>query len=146
MRAVIQRVSSAHVKVDGEVVGATDGGLMLLLGVTHGDGKEQADWLARKVANLRIFNDDEGKMNRSVLDVGGSALVVSQFTLYGDCGKGRRPSFVNAAPPDEADRLYQYFCERLSQEGCPVETGRFQTVMEVSLVNDGPVTLVLDTP
>lgn len=146
MRAVVQRVSSAHVKVDGEVVGATDGGLMILLGVTHGDGTEQADWLAKKVAHLRIFTDQEGKMNRSVLDCSGSALVVSQFTLYGDCSKGRRPSFVKAAPPDEADDLYQYFCRRLAQEGCPVQTGRFQATMEVSLVNDGPVTLVLDTP
>jgi D-tyrosyl-tRNA(Tyr) deacylase len=146
MRAVIQRVSSADVKVDGELVGATDGGLMVLLGVKQGDEQKQADWLAKKIANLRIFEDDAGKMNLSVLDVGGSALVVSQFTLYGDCSKGRRPSFIGAAAPDEADKLYRHFCQRLSEQGCPVQTGRFQASMEVSLVNDGPVTLILETP
>lgn len=146
MKAVIQRVSSASVAVEGEVVGAVEHGYMILLGVTHGDGESQAEWLAKKVAGLRIFDDGEGKMNLSIQDVKGSALVVSQFTLYGDCKKGRRPSFVQAAPPDEADRLYQYFCQKLRDAGVPVETGRFQTSMAVSLVNDGPVTLILETP
>lgn len=146
MKAVIQRVSTARVVVDDEIVGAIDGGLMILLGVKEGDGPKEAEWLAGKVANLRIFNDDAGKMNRSILDTGGSALVVSQFTLYGDCSRGRRPSFIQAAAPEEADRLYQYFCDRLREQGCPVETGRFQTTMQVSLTNDGPVTLVLETP
>ena len=119
---------------------------MVLLGVKQGDEQKQADWLANKVANLRIFNDAEGKMNRSILDTGGTALVVSQFTLYGDCSKGRRPSFVSAASPQEADELYNFFCQCLAARGCPVQTGRFQATMQVSLVNDGPVTLVLDTP
>ena len=142
----MQRVSAAKVEVDGETVGATAGGLMILLGVKDGDEKKEAEWLAAKAANLRIFGDEEGKMNLSVLDVGGSALVVSQFTLYGDCSKGRRPSFVNAAPPQQADELYQYFCQCLIDQGCPVETGRFQTTMQVSLTNDGPVTLILESP
>ncbi|MCA9780985.1 MAG: D-tyrosyl-tRNA(Tyr) deacylase [Candidatus Eremiobacteraeota bacterium] len=146
MRAVLQRVSAAKVEVDGETVGATAGGLMILLGVKDGDGKKEAEWLAAKAANLRIFGDEEGKMNLSVLDVGGSALVVSQFTLYGDCSKGRRPSFVDAASPQQADELYQYFCQCLADQGCPVETGRFQTTMQVSLTNDGPVTLILESP
>lgn len=146
MRAVLQRVSTAKVEVDDEVVGSIFGGLMILLGVKQGDSPKDAEWLAAKAANLRIFSDGEGKMNLSVLDIGGSALVVSQFTLYGDCGKGRRPSFVNAAPPQEADELYQYFCKCLSEQGCPVETGRFQTTMQVSLTNDGPVTLILESP
>jgi D-tyrosyl-tRNA(Tyr) deacylase len=132
--------------VNQEVVGRIDHGLTILLGVARGDGDKQAAWLAKKIAGLRIFEDDEGKMNLSLLDVGGSALVVSQFTLYGDCTKGRRPSFIGAAPPEEADRLYRVFCERLAQEGCPVETGRFQTTMSVELINEGPVTLILETP
>lgn len=146
MKAVIQRVSSSSVTVEGEVVGAVQHGYMILLGVGKGDGESQAQWLANKVAGLRIFEDDDGKMNLSILDVGGSALVVSQFTLYGDCKKGRRPSFIDAAGPDEADRLYQYFCEQLRAAGVPVETGRFQTTMSVALVNEGPVTLILETP
>jgi D-aminoacyl-tRNA deacylase len=132
--------------VDHEVVGAIEAGFLILLGVRRGDGEQQAAWLAQKVAGLRIFEDDEEKMNLSLLDVGGSALVVSQFTLYGDCKKGRRPSFVDAARPEEADRLYRYFCEQLRETGCRVETGRFQATMAVSLVNDGPVTLILDSP
>lgn len=146
MRAVIQRVSKSSVTVEGEVVGKCGLGFMILLGVRKGDGDKQAQWMAGKVAGLRIFEDEEGKMNRSILDVGGSALVVSQFTLYGDCKKGRRPSFVEAAPPDDADRLYELFCKLLREAGCPVETGRFQTTMSVALVNEGPVTLILDTP
>ena len=146
MRAVVQKVSSASVTVEGEVVGAIDKGFMILLGVTHNDTEEQAAWLAKKVSGLRIFEDDDQKMNLSLLDVGGDCLVVSQFTLYGDCKKGRRPSFVDAARPEQADKLYQVFCEKLRETGCKVETGRFQTFMKVSLVNDGPVTLILDTP
>ena len=146
MRAVVQKVANASVTVEGEVVGAIDKGFMILLGVTHDDTEEQAAWLAKKVSGLRIFEDDDQKMNLSLLDVGGDCLVVSQFTLYGDCKKGRRPSFVDAARPEHADKLYQVFCERLRETGCKVETGRFQTFMKVSLVNDGPVTLILDTP
>lgn len=146
MRAVIQRVSHAAVHVAGELVGSTDRGLMILLGVGKGDTDDQAAWLAQKVAGLRIFEDQEGKMNLSVLDIAGSALVVSQFTLYGDCKKGRRPSFVEAAGPREAERLYQVFCTCLREAGCPVQTGTFQATMSVSLTNEGPVTLILDSP
>lgn len=128
------------------MVGAVEHGFMILLGVGKSDDDAQAEWLANKIAGLRIFDDEEGKMNLSLLDVGGSALVVSQFTLYGDCKKGRRPSFVDAAPPEEAERLYRSFCERLRGTGVRVETGRFQTTMSVSLVNEGPVTLILETP
>lgn len=147
MRAVIQRVSQASVQVDGQVVGAIDAGMLVLLGVTQGDGPAQVAWLASKLARLRIFEDDEGRMNRSLLDVGGGALVVSQFTLYGDSRKGRRPSFVKAADPAVAEPLYERFCEALAAEGVrPVERGVFGAHMEVSLVNDGPVTLIVDTP
>ncbi len=145
MRAVVQRVSSASVTVDGAVTGAIDGGVLVLLGVTHDDGPAQIEWLANKVANLRIFEDDAGKMNRSLLDAGLDALVVSQFTLYGDCKKGRRPSFIQAARPEVAAPLYDAFCEALRKQGIGVQTGVFQATMAVSLVNDGPVTLVLDT-
>ena len=119
---------------------------MILLGVSKDDGDEQAAWLAQKVAGLRIFEDQQGKMNLSVLETSGTALVVSQFTLYGDCKKGRRPSFVEAAGPQEADRLYQVFCTCLREAGCPVQTGTFQATMSVSLTNEGPVTLILDSP
>ncbi len=146
MRAVVQRVSAARVEVEGEVVGAIDKGLVVLLGVADGDGEREAIWLADKIAGLRIFEDDAGKMNRAVQDVGGSVLVVSQFTLLGDCRKGRRPSFTAAAPPEEADRLYQKFVERVRESGLRVETGVFQAHMSVHLINDGPVTLLLDTP
>ena len=145
MRAVVQRVSAARVEVEGEVVGAIDKGLVVLLGVADGDGEREAVWLADKIAGLRIFEDDTGKMNRAVQDVGGSVLVVSQFTLLGDCRKGRRPSFTEAAPPEEADRLYQKFVERVRESGLRVETGVFQAHMDVKLVNDGPVTLIVDT-
>ena len=145
MRAVVQRVSSASVEVDGRTVASIGRGLLVLLGVAQGDGERQAEWLADKIAGLRIFEDEAGKMNLSVQDVGGSALVVSQFTLLGDCRKGRRPSFSDAAPPEEADRLYQRFVERARGAGLRVETGVFQAHMGVHLVNDGPVTLVLDT-
>lgn len=146
MRAVIQRVRWARVSVDGKVEGEIAGGLCVLLGVTHDDGPEQVRWLAAKVANLRIFEDEEGKLNRSLLDVGGSALVVSQFTLYGDCRKGRRPSFVAAAEPEKARRLYEDFAGVLTETGVDVSTGVFQAHMQVELCNDGPVTLILDTP
>jgi len=145
MRAVVQRVSSARVEVEGEVTGSIGRGLLVLLGVGQGDTEKQAQWLAEKIAGLRIFEDDAGKMNLSVQDAGGSVLVVSQFTLYGDCRKGRRPSFTEAAPPDLADRLYQVFVSHLRALGLPVETGVFQAKMEVHLVNEGPVTIWVDT-
>ena len=146
MRAVVQRVSRAAVGVSGEVVGAIDTGLLVLLGVAPGDSAEQVRWLADKIINLRIFNDGEGKMNRSLLDVGGGCLVVSQFTLYGDARKGRRPSFLDAAAPAVAVPLYESFADALRSQGVPVATGRFGADMQVELVNDGPVTLILDTP
>lgn len=145
MRAVIQRVSQALVTVGNEVVGEIGPGLLVLLGVTHADTAEQAKWLADKIAGLRIFNDADGKMNRSVTDVGGSVLVVSQFTLYGDCQKGRRPSFVDAAPPETAVPLYEEFVNAVRALGVPTATGRFGAMMEVALVNDGPVTLIVDS-
>jgi len=145
VRAVVQRVSSARVEIDGEVAGSIGRGLLVLVGVGQGDSEKQAHWLADKIAGLRIFEDEAGKMNLSVEEVGGSALVVSQFTLYGDCRKGRRPSFAGAAPPEEADRLYQVFVARLRERGLPVETGVFQAMMQVHLVNDGPVTVVVET-
>jgi D-tyrosyl-tRNA(Tyr) deacylase len=145
MIAVLQRVRRASVEVDGQVTGRIDRGLLVLLGVRKGDGERQADTLAAKIAGLRIFNDAAGKMNLACRDVGGAMLLVSQFTLCGDCRKGRRPSFEPAAEPAEAERLYHYFCGRLRQEGYRVETGVFAAMMQVELVNDGPVTFVLDT-
>lgn len=145
MRAVVQRVSSSRVLVDGRVVAEIGQGLLVLLGVTHADTGEQARHLAGKVAGLRIFEDDQGKMNRSVTDVTGSVLVVSQFTLYGDCRKGRRPSFDSAARPEQAQGLYDEFVRALGAQGLPVATGVFQAHMKVELVNDGPVTLILQT-
>ena len=145
MRAVIQRVRSASVSVDEEVVGRIGRGLVVLLGVGLNDTEREAAWLADKTANLRIFEDDEGKMNLSLLDVGGQALVVSQFTLYGDARKGRRPSFTDAAPPEKADDLYRRYVEFLEKAGIKVQTGRFRAKMLVSIENDGPVTLILNT-
>jgi len=145
MRAVVQRVSSARVEVEGEATGSIGRGLLVLLGVGQGDTEKQAQWLAGKIAGLRIFEDNAGKMNLSVQDIGGSVLVVSQFTLYGDCRRGRRPSFTDAAPPGLADRLYQVFVSHLCGLGVPAETGVFQAHMDVHLVNDGPVTIWLDT-
>lgn len=145
MRAVLQRVSSASVTVNGEIVGAIKSGLLVLLGVASGDSENDARNLADKTAELRIFEDDAGKMNLSVGDVGGAMLVVSQFTLLGDCRKGRRPSFVAAAPPDVAERLYETFVAAVAVKGIPTETGRFRANMQVALVNDGPVTLILDS-
>ncbi len=144
MRALVQRVRRSTVSVDGQVVGAIGAGLMILLGIRQGDTAEEARWLAPKIANLRIFPDDEGKLNRSVLDVGGEALVVSQFTLYADCRKGRRPSFTTAARPEIADPLFERFVELLRAEGLRVETGIFQTEMLVEIHNDGPVTVIVE--
>jgi D-tyrosyl-tRNA(Tyr) deacylase len=146
MRAVVQRVSRARVTVGEETTGAIGPGLLVLLGVATTDTPEQARWLADKVVGLRLFNDADGKMNRSLLDVGGSALVVSQFTLYGDCRKGRRPSFIGAAGPDLAVPLYEAFVNAVRAQGVPTATGRFGAMMQVELVNDGPVTLIVDTP
>lgn len=144
VRAVVQRVTSASVTVDGVVVSSIDAGLLVLVGVTHGDGTAEAAALADKLAGLRIFPDGEGKMNRSVGEVGGGVLVVSQFTLYGDAGRGRRPSFTAAAPPELAEPLVEEVAARLRSAGLPVGTGRFGAKMSVALVNDGPVTLVLE--
>lgn len=146
MRAVVQRVARASVIVDGRTVGRIGAGLLVLLGVGREDGPSEADFLARKISNLRIFEDPEGKMNRSVKDIEGGMLVVSQFTLYGDCRKGRRPSFAGAAPPESATALYERFVDRVDQEGVAVQTGRFGALMRVSLVNDGPVTLIVESP
>ena len=144
MKAVIQRVSSAQVTVHGEVVGQIDQGIMVLLGVEKGDGEAAADWLAEKMVALRIFEDEAGKMNRALTDIGGAVLAVSQFTLAGNCDKGRRPSFDTAAPADEGRRLYDYFVGALKRQGVPVQTGIFQADMQVALVNDGPVTFILE--
>ena len=145
MRAVVQRVSWARVKVDQEVVGEIGPGLMVLLGAGEGDTEKDVDYVANKVANLRIFEDDRQNMNRSLLDVGGAMLVVSQFTLYGDCRKGRRPSFVAALEPVEAERLCDLFVERCEAQGVTVATGRFRAMMDVELSNSGPVTLLVDS-
>jgi D-tyrosyl-tRNA(Tyr) deacylase len=145
MRAVIQRVKEGSVKVDGRIIGQISRGLLVLLGVAQGDRSSDADYLANKITNLRIFEDKNGKMNRSLLETGGQMLVVSQFTLLGDCRKGRRPSFVAAAEPAKAAALYDYFIEAVRSLGISVETGRFGAMMEVALVNDGPVTLILES-
>lgn len=145
MRAVVQRVKSASVKVDGELVSEIGAGLLIFLGVAHNDTESELEYIANKVANLRIFEDADGKMNLSLLDTGGSALVVSQFTLYGDCRKGRRPSFINAARPEVANALYEQFISLLNALNIPTKGGTFQAMMDVQLVNDGPVTILLDS-
>ncbi len=145
MRAVVQRVSRSSVVSDGVCTGEIQQGLMVLLGVTHDDNEQDARYLAEKIANLRIFEDEEDKLNLSVQEVGGAVLSVSQFTLYGDCRRGRRPSFTEAARPEQANALYEQFNQFLQQQGIAVETGRFQTHMAVELVNDGPVTILLDS-
>jgi len=144
MRAVVQRVSRASVSVEGEVIGAIGRGVVVLVGVTHGDTEEQAGWLARKVAGLRIFEDQAGKINAGLHDVGGAALVISQFTLYADARKGRRPSFTDAAPPEVAEPLVDYFARALQEQGVHVETGAFGAHMLVEIHNDGPVTILLE--
>ncbi|MHB0955646.1 MAG: D-aminoacyl-tRNA deacylase [Pirellulaceae bacterium] len=145
MKACVQRVTSASVSVAGEVVGQIEHGLLVLLGVGQQDLPSDADYLARKLVGLRIFEDDQGKMNRSLDEVSGAMLVVSQFTLWGDCRKGRRPSFVEAAPPDLAERLYDHFVDTVESLGVQVATGRFRAHMHVALVNDGPVTLIVES-
>lgn len=145
MRAVVQRVSRAQVSVGEEVVGKIEAGLLVLLGVAKGDISADAEYLASKVVGLRIFEDENAKMNRSVVEIGGSVLAVSQFTLYGDVRKGKRPSFDEAAPPQLANELYEDFVQKVREAGVSCETGRFQAMMQVELVNDGPVTILLDS-
>jgi D-tyrosyl-tRNA(Tyr) deacylase len=146
MRLVVQRVKQGSVTVNGTVTGSIDLGFVVLVGVTHNDGQEQADLLARKTANLRVFEDEEGKMNRSILDVGGGILVISQFTLYADARKGRRPSFIDAARPEQAEPLVKYYADQLLKEGIQrVERGVFGAMMLVEIHNDGPVTIILDS-
>ncbi len=145
MRAVIQRVTEARVSIGNDMVGEIGQGLCVLLGISKTDGVNDAESLARKISLLRIFDDQQGKLNRSVIDTGGEVLVVSQFTLYGDCRKGNRPSFSEAAPPAEAERLYEYLVAQLRAAGLRVSTGRFQAAMKIALENDGPVTLILES-
>ena len=145
MRAVVQRVAGARGEVEGQIVGEIGRGLLVLLGVAKGDTEREAEWMAQKIAGLRLFEDADGKMNLGLEEVGGAVLMVSQFTLLGDCRKGRRPSFTEAAPPEEADRLYQLVVGKMRATGVRVETGVFQAHMQVHLTNDGPVTLLLDT-
>lgn len=144
MRLVVQRVKNARVEVDKKTVGKIDRGYLVLLGVTHTDTKEIADYLVKKLCNLRIFEDENGKMNLNIKQVDGSMLIVSQFTLYGDCTDGNRPSFTNAAKPDFANELYEYFCEKCSENNIHIEKGIFGADMKVSLLNDGPVTIILE--
>ncbi|NVM20165.1 MAG: D-tyrosyl-tRNA(Tyr) deacylase [Desulfobacterales bacterium] len=145
MRAVVQRVSSSGVRVGDRTVGQIGPGLLVLLGISGSDKEKDADYLSDKVVHLRVFEDDNGKMNRSLIETGGEIMVVSQFTLLGNCRKGRRPSFVEAAPPERAEKLYEYFVDQIRSKGVTVATGRFQAKMTVSLVNDGPVTLILES-
>ncbi len=145
MRAVIQRVLEAKVKVKGETTGSIDTGLAVLIGIGKDDARPDADYLARKITGLRIFEDENSKMNLSLADVKGKLLAVSQFTLFADCKKGNRPSFINAASPEKAEKLYLYFIEKVREKGIKVETGRFRTMMQVSLINEGPVTIIIDT-
>ncbi|MBI5032825.1 MAG: D-tyrosyl-tRNA(Tyr) deacylase [Chloroflexi bacterium] len=146
MRAVLQRVSEASVTVEGKIVGAIQAGLVILVGVTHGDDESDAHWLAQKIATLRIFEDDAGKFNRSALDVNAAMLVVSQFTLYANSSRGRRPDFIDAARPEIAEPLIERFTALLREQGLSVETGKFQAHMLVRIANDGPVTIILDSP
>ncbi|MFC1826109.1 D-aminoacyl-tRNA deacylase [Thermodesulfobacteriota bacterium] len=145
MRAVVQRVKSSSVTVDNEPVGKIGKGLLVLLGVAKSDQTAEADFLSEKIVNLRIFEDEQDKMNRSLIDIGGEMMVVSQFTLLGDCRKGRRPSFIDAAGPEKADELYEYFVAKVREKGVYVATGRFRAMMDVALINDGPVTLIVES-
>lgn len=145
MRAVIQRVNKGSVTVNDKIIGKIGNGLLVLLGVGRGDENKDADYLAEKITNLRIFEDENAKMNRSLLETDGEMLVVSQFTLLGDCRKGRRPSFTNAAGPNRAKELYEYFVSQVKIKGVKVQTGQFRTIMAVSLINDGPVTLIVES-
>lgn len=145
MRVVLQRSGPANVKVDGEITGSIKNGYVLLVGITHSDTEEDVDYVAKKIANLRLWEDEEGKMNRSILEVGGDILSVSQFTLYGDTQKGRRPSFINAARPELAKPLWEAFNEKLQEQGLQVQTGIFGAMMDVELVNDGPVTIIVES-
>jgi D-aminoacyl-tRNA deacylase len=144
MRILLQRVTHASVKVNHQIVGSIGPGLLALIGITHNDSEDAAEWLASKLINLRIFEDEQGKMNRSLLDIKGSVLAISQFTLYADCNAGRRPSFIGAANPDAANPLYEYFVNEVRKGGVEVATGIFGAEMKVSLVNDGPVTIMLE--
>lgn len=146
MRAVVQRVLESAVKVDNQVVGQIGNGLLVLLGIAKNDSAKDADYLVNKITHLRIFEGPNGKMNRSLLETGGELLAVSQFTLLADCRKGRRPSFIDAAEPDKATKLYQTFVDGVRQQGIRVQTGRFGAMMAVSLVNDGPVTIIIESP
>jgi D-aminoacyl-tRNA deacylase len=145
LKIVVQRAKHAEVKVKNETVGKISEGFMLLVGVTHEDSEQDADYLADKIANLRVFEDEEQKMNLSLIDVGGQVLSISQFTLYGDCRKGRRPNFMAAAKPDQAQPLYDYFNAKLREKGITVQTGEFGAMMDVSFTNVGPVTLILES-
>lgn len=145
MRAVLQRVTEARVEVAGHIVGEIGAGLLVLLGVARDDSTSDADYLSEKIAHLRIFDDDEGRMNRSLVNTAGAMLVVSQFTLYGDARRGRRPSYSDAAEPEKANQLYEYFVDRVRRLGLKVETGVFQAIMKVRLTNDGPVTILMDS-
>lgn len=145
MKLVIQRVSDASVKVDGKIVGQIKKGFMVLFGVTHTDTKEDADYLAKKLLNLRVFRDENDKMNLALKDINGELLIISQFTLYADCSHGNRPSFIGAAKPEQANELYEYFCDKCSESGFNVEKGIFGAEMKVSLLNDGPVTIIMDS-
>lgn len=144
MRLVVQRVKNAKVEVEGKTVGSINNGFLVLLGVTHTDTIKEADYLVKKLCNLRVFEDDNGKMNLGLKDIGGELLIVSQFTLYADCTQGNRPSFINAAKPDVANELYEYFCEKCMEQNIKVEKGIFGADMKVSLLNDGPVTIILE--
>lgn len=144
MKLVVQRVKNAKVEVEGKIVGSIDKGFLVLLGVTHTDNEQIADYLVKKLCNLRVFKDDNDKMNLSIKDINGKLLIVSQFTLYADCSKGNRPAFVNAAKPEIANKLYEYFCNKCKENGIEVQKGIFGANMQVSLLNDGPVTIILE--